>query len=415
MEHHLEVTQMSFNLKRIARFTAMGAVPALATAGFVSGVGASAIAVDDAAPVALLAPPAPPAPPAPAPPAPESRSRSRSDRDERNKRAWLGVMLDVDEDGVMISAVMDETPADEAGLRSGDRIVSIGGKQVEEYEDLAGAMRTMEPGQKVDVVVERNGSEKTFDVTLGEKTVSRRITMIHPGHRNGDQDIHIFGGPRMVLGVEVHPMSADLRRALGATEDAGVLVNRVHEETAAAASGIKVGDIITAVDGRPVRRPGDIRHALMENEPGDTVPVTVIRDGGEKTLDVTLQERDEEHSNFMPMFPGGDHGVRAFALAHGDEDFDFDGDFDFDVDFDWDGEGFSYVWSEGQQEELQQKLKEINEKFQEEMKKVHEKMQLQQEKLKESQEEIRKRMREMSEQDRDRPVRARQVNAVYDI
>ena len=414
MEIHLEVTQMSFNLKRIAKFTAMGAVPALAIAGFVSGVGASAIAVDDVAPVALLAPPAPPAPPAPAPPAPESRSRSRSDRDESDKRAFLGVMLDVDEDGVMISAVMDETPAEEAGLRSGDRIVSIGGKKVEEYEDLVDAMRAMEPGQKVDVVVERNGSEKTFDVTLGEKTVRKRITMIHPGHHDGDQDIHIWGGPRMVLGVEVHPMSADLRRSLGATEDAGVLVNKVHEETPAAASGIKAGDIITAVDGRPVRRPGDIRRALMENEPGDTVPITVIRDGGEKTLDVTLQERDEERSNFGPMFLGGDHGVRAFAFHEADGD-DFHGDFDFDFDFDWDDEGFGYVMSEGQQEELQQKLREFNEHIRKEMKQLQEKMQLQQENLKESQEEIRKRMREMSERDRDRPIRARQVNAVYDI
>lgn len=407
---------MSFNLKRIAKFAALGAIPAVAIAGLVSGViGASAMPAEDAAPVALLAPPAPPAPAAPpAPPAPpERRARERAER-ESARRAWLGVTLEADEDGVTITSVMDETPAKEAGLRSGDRIVSIEGKRVEEYEDLVDAMRRLEPGQRVDVVVDRNGSEKSFDVTLGERPIRKRIAMVHPGHdHDGEHDITIFRGSRLFLGVEVHPMSKDLRRALGATEDAGVLVNRVHEETPAAASGIQVGDIITAVDGRAVRRPGDIRHALMENEPGDTVPITVIREGGERTLDVTLQERDDERSHRGPIvIPfDDDKGVRAFAFSAGDEeielDMDFDFDFDFDHDFEWEGTDF-FVMSEEKQQELQQKL-------QEGMKKFHQQMQLQQEKLRESQEEIGKRLREMSERNRERAIRARQVNAVYDI
>jgi S1-C subfamily serine protease len=87
-----------------------------------------------------------------------------------NRPAYLGVTIDIesDERGALIKGVAPGAPADRSGLRSGDVIVSIGGRTVESWEQLRPAIRENKPGSKVEVIVDRNGKRVTVQVELEE-------------------------------------------------------------------------------------------------------------------------------------------------------------------------------------------------------------------------------------------------------
>ena len=71
--------------------------------------------------------------------------------------------------GALVYDVTPGTPADNAGLRSGDVITSLGGDSVTSSDDLGAAVRKHKPGDKVDIKFERNGNEQTASVTLGSR------------------------------------------------------------------------------------------------------------------------------------------------------------------------------------------------------------------------------------------------------
>ncbi len=211
---------------------------------------------------------------------------------------WLGiVMYGSSGDGTTVKGLVEDGPAAKAGLKKGDRIRAIDGVAIEDYWDITNVLRKKGPGDSVGLEIVRDGEELTINVTLGERPRRSHqvwvasgddIKLLSPGMR-----AIRLGGGRLYLGVDVHEMSDALRGYFKAPDDAGVLVNRVIEGTPAEKAGIRTGDVIIEVDGKQVRRVGDISSALRARSTGDAVSVVVIRDGGRKTVEVTLKERDE--------------------------------------------------------------------------------------------------------------------------
>lgn len=245
-------------------------------------------------------PPAPPAPPArmaknpPPPPAPPADPDSDSDDQDHPKRGWLGVFLSDEEDEVVITGVKDGSPAAKAGLKEGDKIVEIDNKKVDDSTDIRNAIRQLEPGDTVQVVVMRDGKRKGVNAKLGEA----------PQHYWGGEGFSLapieglapmgfpgMGMSKTYLGVRVQGMTEELRVYFKAPRGRGVLVSRVDEDTPAGKAGLRAGDVIIAVDGKGISNRGDIGAALADKEPGDTVAVKIVRDGNEKTLDVEVEER----------------------------------------------------------------------------------------------------------------------------
>lgn len=156
------------------------------------------------------------------------------------------------------------------------------------------------------------------------------------------------------LGVEVLPMTGELRAHFRSPEDAGVLVARVKENSPAAAAGIQVGDILTAVEGKAIDGPPSLALAVREKKAGESVDVDFLRDGSALSASVTVEERDRtvvDLAEFdfalppMGAFPGlpfeGSHGfvftpngrmeldedaMRAFEDAMHDLEDRFDSD-----------------------------------------------------------------------------------------
>jgi membrane-associated protease RseP (regulator of RpoE activity) len=250
----------------------------------------------------------------PAPHPPEPPEPPEAPEPPRARRAWLGIVMSGED--TEISSVADGSPADEAGLKRGDRIVEINGKDVKDAADVVDEIRSLDPGDTVKLRIERDGSERTVTATLeGRRVAEPRVFHFRsPGAapfawHGGD----MVGPSRGFLGVEVHPMSDDLREYFRAPRNAGLLVNRVVEDSPAEKAGMKAGDVIVSVDGEEIERIGDISRALRDHEPGDTVDVKVVREGSERTLKVELDERSEPRTR-----------RRSLLIPHGEGDGDDD-------------------------------------------------------------------------------------------
>ncbi len=224
----------------------------------------------------------------------------------KGEDAWLGVyMQNVDEElveafdlqtdkGVLIDDVVDESPADEAGLHSGDVIIEMDGDEIVDSDDVTRIIGGHDPGDEVEVKILRNGKEKTYAVELGTTSEHGQAIMLY------DDAINLGGLPGMksfqlgngggYLGVSTMELSDQLADYFGT--DQGVLVTDVDEDTPAAEAGIKAGDIITAVNDEAVDSPDELRKVIRDHDKGDEVTVKVIRKEQPLTLTATLDETE---------------------------------------------------------------------------------------------------------------------------
>jgi serine protease Do len=96
------------------------------------------------------------------------------------------------------------------------------------------------------------------------------------------------------IGVQIQPVTADIADSLGLKGAQGALVAEPQSNGPAVKAGIQAGDVITAVNGTPVRDARDLARQIGAMSPGTTVRLTVLQKGQEKTISVTLGELPNE-------------------------------------------------------------------------------------------------------------------------
>ena len=272
-------------------------------------------------------------------------------------RPFLGVVLTYTdkngEKGAGLMQIVPDSPAARAGLEKGDVIVVLGGAEINAPGDLTGALSDHSAGDDVVVVVDRDGSQKSFTVTLGEQQLSNvfelrglegleglerlegleglnlkleglaeRLEGLHELEglegleglkaleglegswvECGDDDDCTIDiqipkmlirtmGRRPMLGVSLTETTPDLREHLGADKDRGVLVSKVLGGMPAEDAGIEVGDLITQVDDDVIRNSRDLIEALHEGA-GSTVEIEYVRDGRTSSVMVDLPDSKE--------------------------------------------------------------------------------------------------------------------------
>jgi Do/DeqQ family serine protease len=154
-------------------------------------------------------------------------------------------------EGVYVNGVRPEGAAREAGIKEGDVILSVAGAKVNSSAELQEQVSRYRPGEKVEVVVRRNGSLKQFTVVLRNLEGGTAVVM-----RNDIMD---------VLGASFEPLSEKDKRSLGITS--GMRVTSVKQGKFAKV-GIKEGFVLTSVNKRPVNSVYDIEAILEESEGG---------------------------------------------------------------------------------------------------------------------------------------------------
>ncbi len=101
---------------------------------------------------------------------------------------------------------------------------------------------------------------------------------------------------RGYLGVQIQPVSQDIADGLGMKTTSGALVDEAQPGTPAAAAGLKSGDVITKLNGTEVKDASDLTRHIGALKPGDKVELTYLRDGAEKTADITLGSMKTEQT-----------------------------------------------------------------------------------------------------------------------
>ncbi len=109
------------------------------------------------------------------------------------------------------------------------------------------------------------------------------------------------------IGVRPIEMTPELREHFGASKEAGILAGRVEPESPAAKAGLRVGDIVTAVDSDKIESTRDLMRAVRRKKDGETVKLDVLRDRAVKTVSVTVVERKGKETLLGDFDPGKRH------------------------------------------------------------------------------------------------------------
>ena len=194
------------------------------------------------------------------------------------ERGWLGVSIqDVDRNladsfgldrprGALIAQVGQDSPAERAGLQSGDIIVSFAEETIETSADLPHVVGLIAPGTEVTAVIVREGEEQTIRVEgggLGADEVARVTTGV------------AADGSLSLLGMTITEADPVMLSDLGLA--GGVVISEVEPDSPADQASVRAGDILTRFGSQPVSRVGDLSGVVDELTPGSSVPARLIR------------------------------------------------------------------------------------------------------------------------------------------
>ena len=185
--------------------------------------------------------------------------------------------------GVEITRVAPDSPAEKAGLKSGDVVLQINGNKVESLEQASKLVRETPVGREVKLEVFRNGASQTIIAKVGEHPQVPGI----PDFRMPDVPRVIMGLRNPMLGVEAESIDGQLAQYFGLSD--GVLVRTVMKGSAAEKAGVKAGDVIFKVDDVKVATPPEIS-ARLRAAHGKPIPVVVMRERKEMSLTVEAPE-----------------------------------------------------------------------------------------------------------------------------
>lgn len=210
------------------------------------------------------------------------------------KRAFLGVGTDEVSNGLKITEVSNESAADAAGLKEGDIITKVDGKEMKESEQLVEAIRSHKPGDEVTIDYLRDGKKQTTKATLKSLSMPESFQFrmdpieIPDFQFDGLREMRImppFGGE----GFQFYKRGPKLGATIQDTEDGkGVTVDEVDADSPAAKNGLQKGDVITEINGKAINNVGDAREAMREATDKNTWSIKVQRGGKPVTIEVKI-------------------------------------------------------------------------------------------------------------------------------
>jgi len=173
--------------------------------------------------------------------------------------------------GALVSAVEAKSPADKAGVKTGDIILAVDGRDIENSIDLPRVIGETRPGTTVNLKVWRQGETKELRASLGEA----------PAEKVARADSESKAKPSK-LGLAVRPLTEEERKQIEA--EGGLLVEQ--SEGPAARAGVQVGDVILAFNNQPVKSVDQLRR-LVDRSRG-SVALLIQREGNKIYVPIRL-------------------------------------------------------------------------------------------------------------------------------
>ena len=163
--------------------------------------------------------------------------------------------------GALISGVEPGSPADKAGLKSGDVVLGVNSKEINQLSELSGAIAATKPGNNARLQVWREGKSRDIDVKVAELT-EQKVAM----NNGGDAQTSAK------LGLTVRELAPDERSQL--KTEGGLLVQ--NASGAAARAGIQPGDVILAFNDTPLKSVEQLKSLVKKSD--KTVALLIQRD-----------------------------------------------------------------------------------------------------------------------------------------
>ena len=214
------------------------------------------------------------------------------------ERGYLGVSLEpINDDladslglphnrGELVQVITDDSPAGRAGLKPGDVIVSVNGREVTNEQTVSFIVANIAPGESVPVVVVREGRQMTIDTTLGrrpsEAELARQSQTFDP---EAETPMDPEASDEMIaekLGLQVMEMTSQIARSLGVGEGTtGLVIGAVDPNSDAGRRGLRRGDIILSANYQSVTTIEALREqiAAAEQQNRDAVLLRIQRRG----------------------------------------------------------------------------------------------------------------------------------------
>lgn len=215
------------------------------------------------------------------------------------ERAWIGVEIqplsddlaegfERDNDhGALVANVTQGNPADKAGIKAGDIILSFDGEEIKEMRDLPRVVAQSTVGKNYKVVVWRNGAEKNLTIETERYPDDVALAALRSNAPNGS----IVPEQDAVLGAQLSKLNDQLRSRFDIDGDLdGVLVVDVDQEGLAASNGIRMGDLITTINNRTVSEPDQVFDTVEKAKAAGREKVVVLlqRNGNSRFIPFNL-------------------------------------------------------------------------------------------------------------------------------
>ncbi len=216
-------------------------------------------------------------------------------RHHRNPcNVFIGVVTEVTDGKLLVTEVVDNTPAQKAGVQVGDVLVAMDNVPVNSQDALIAQRDKHGQGDAFSLQLQRNGGELSVDARFKQCTETEKAAF-----ENREKDIVIFRSrqhdirfttePRnpcdVFIGVYTGTVAGDVSE--------GVQVTGVIEGTPAKAGDVRPGDVIVAVDGTPINNYLELRRERDKHKPGDKFQMTVLRDGAPLTIHAQFKNCDK--------------------------------------------------------------------------------------------------------------------------
>jgi serine protease Do len=198
-------------------------------------------------------------------------------------RGWLGVSIQgIDEElakhfglksqeGVLVNEVMKDTPAEKAGLKEGDVIISFDGKKTVDPGALRNIVAETKVGARVSIVVMREKRQKELTAVITEQPAT-----LEPEAQSGEAD----GEGTVLEGVEVTEITPEIARQLGLPAvTTGVVVSNVNVGSPAERAGLQTGDVILQVNRTRIRSLAEFKQQVAKIGKNNSMLLLVNRRG----------------------------------------------------------------------------------------------------------------------------------------
>ncbi|GAB4341176.1 MAG: hypothetical protein Kow0037_27600 [Calditrichia bacterium] len=217
------------------------------------------------------------------------------------------------EAGVEVKKVLEGTEAERIGLKAGDILTGFAGQSIKSVGQLNELAEDLEPGDKVEITVVRDGKKLSFTAKMQKPKEMKAMfldendldipAVPHPIRKKIRMELKAQKGG--FLGVTAKNLNEQLKKYFEVEN--GVLIESVVKDSPAEKAGLLAGDVITAIGEKKVNDYEDLVRYLNYYDPGDKVKVYFSRKGKKKSLTVELGEK--QHSGFF----GSEHGLKWFS------------------------------------------------------------------------------------------------------